>query len=317
MAQAVAPAPPLGVESSGRFRRRWTSARRREALAAYLFLVPFFLFFLVFVARAVYQSVYMSFFDWEILRPAKPFIGLDNYQELLGDALWWSSLRNTMIFAIITVIGSSVLALGCALGVNQSVRGQTFFRALFYAPSILSVAVVAIIWGWMMDTQFGILNYGLSLIGLPKVNWLGDANTVLFSLSIATIWWTFGFPMLIFLAGLQTIPDTLYEAARIDGAGTWQIFRFITLPLLQPTILFVTVTGFISHFQVFGQPYIMPPSGAGGPGTASYTVIIYLFQTAWRYYRMGYGSAIAVGLTVVMVTLTLIQFRLFGRRVEN
>jgi multiple sugar transport system permease protein len=290
--------------------------RTREAIAAYLFLTPFLLFFVVFVGRAVVQSVYMSFFDWAVLAPTKPFIGLNNYAELLGDDLWWQSLWNTFIFAAFTVAGSTVLALACAIAVNQPVRGQTFFRALFYAPNLLSVAVVSIIWGWLMDTKFGMINYGLSLLGLPPVNWLGDANLILFSLSLATIWWTFGFPMLIFLAGLQTIPDILYEAGRIDGADSWQLFRYITLPLLRPTMLFVTVTGFISHFQVFGQPYIMPTSGAGGPGTASYTVIIYLFQTAWRYYRMGYGSAIAVGLTVVIVLFTLVQFRLFGKEQE-
>jgi multiple sugar transport system permease protein len=297
-------------------RRRWTPLRRQQAAAGYLFLAPFLVFFIVFVARAVVQSVYMSLFNWQILQPVHPFIGLGNYQELLNDALWWTSLRNTFTFAFVTVLGASLLALLCALMVNQPVRGRTFFRALFYAPNLLSVSVVGIVWGWLMDSQFGILNYALRLIGLPRINWLGDANIILGSLSIATIWWTFGFPMLIFLAGLQTIPDILYEASRIDGASRWQSFRYITLPLLRPTILFVTVTGFISHFQVFGQPYIMPTGGAGGPGTASYTVIIYLYQTAWRYYRMGYGSAIAVGLTVVMVIFTLIQFRFFGREVK-
>lgn len=168
-----------------------------------------------------------------------------------------------------------------------------------------------------MDNQFGVINYALTQLGMSKINWLGDADIIIPSLSLATIWWTFGFPMLIFLAGLQTIPDMLYEAGKIDGTNNWQAFRYITLPLLRPTILFVTVTGFISHIQVFGQPYIMPPSGAGGPGTASYTVIIYLYQTAWRYFRMGYGSAIAVGLTVVMMILTLIQFWFFGRNAEN
>lgn len=297
-------------------RRLWSPMRVREAIAGYLFLVPFLTVFGIFIARAVYKSVYMSFFDWQILRPKKPYVGFDNYRELWNDDLWWDSLENTFIFAVVTVIGTSVLALACALLVNQPIKGRTFFRALFYAPNLLSVGIIGIIWSWLMDNQFGMINYALSEIGLPTVNWLGDADMVIFSLSLATIWWTFGFPMLIFLAGLQTIPDILYEAAKIDGANRWQSFQHITLPLLRPTILFVTVTGFISHIQVFGQPYIMPSGGAGGPGTASYTVIIYLYQTAWRYFRMGYGSAIAVGLTVVMIILTLIQFRLFGKNTE-
>ncbi len=294
-------------------RRNWLSLRNQEAIAGYLFLVPFFTLFIIFVARAIGYSVYMSFYNWVVLSPNHTYIGLKNYQEVLTDSLWWQSLKNTLIFAVFTVVGSTVLALGCALALVRPLRGQTFFRALFYAPSVLSVGVVAIIWGWLMDTDFGVINYGLRLFGLPKISWLGDSNAVLFSLSLVTIWWTFGFPMLIFMAGLQNIPDMLVEAARIDGANSWQVFRYITLPLLRPTILFVTVTGFISHIQVFGQPYIMTN---GGPGTASYTVIIYLYQAAWRYFRVGFGSAIAVIIAVVMVTFTLIQFRFFGREAD-
>src|SRR5262249_23062410 len=153
-----------------------------------------------------------------------------------------------------------------------------------------------------------------SLLGLPPVNWLGDPNLVIPALSLTSIWWGFGFPTLIFLAGLQGIPDQLYEAARIDGANRRQAFLHITLPLLRPTILFVTVTGFISHFQVFGQPFIM--TNGGGPGRSSYTVIIYLYQIAWRAFRMGYGSAVAIALAGIILLFTAIQFGLIGRRVE-
>jgi multiple sugar transport system permease protein len=297
-------------------RSTWTAAKKREAIAAYLFLAPFLFFFVIFVGRAVVQSIYISFFDWPVLGANKPFIGLDNYIELANDPIWWLSLKNTLIFAVVTVIGASVLALVCALVINQPIKGRTFFRALFYAPGLLSVAVVAIAWDWLMDTHFGFINYLLGFIGIAPINWIGDANLVLYSLSLVTIWWTFGFPMLIFLAGLQTIPDILYEAARIDGASKWQSFWYITLPLLRPTILFVSVTGFVAHLQVFGQPYIMPIN-AGGPGNASYTVIIYLFETAWRFFRMGYGSAIAVCLTLIMVVFTVVQFKFLGKEVDT
>jgi multiple sugar transport system permease protein len=297
-------------------RSKWTASRRREAITAYLFLAPFLLFFMVFIGRAVTQSIFMSFFDWPTLGVNRPFIGLQNYQELMNDPIWWISLKNTIIFAFVTVAGSSILALVCALVIDQPIKGRTFFRALFYAPGLLSVSVVAIAWDWLMETRFGFINYGLKLLGLPAISWIGDANIVLYSLSLVTIWWTFGFPMLIFLAGLQTIPDILYEAAEIDGANRWQSFRYITLPLLRPTILFVSVTGFVSHFQVFGQPYIMPIN-AGGPGNASYTVIIYLYETAWRFFRMGYGSAIAVSLTLIMVVFTIIQFRFLGQEADT
>jgi multiple sugar transport system permease protein len=180
-------------------------------------------------------------------------------------------------------------------------------------PQLLSVGAVGLIWVWLLNTQFGVINYALNTIGLRPVNWLGNPNLVLPSLSLTTIWWTFGFPMLIFIAGLQGIPEQLYEAAKIDGASPVQIFFSITLPLLRPTILFVTVTGVIGHFQVYGQPFIMTN---GGPGRSSYSVIFYLYQMAWVAFRMGYGAAIAVAIAVIMATMTVVQFLFIGRRVE-
>jgi multiple sugar transport system permease protein len=180
-------------------------------------------------------------------------------------------------------------------------------------PSLFSVGAVGLIWVWLLNSQFGIINYGLSFIGIRPVNWLGDPNLVIPALSLTTIWWGFGFPMLIFIAGLQGIPESLYEAARIDGASDRQVFFNITLPLLRPTILFVTVTGVISHFQVYGQPFIMT---TGGPGRSSYTVILYLYEVAWTSFRMGYGAAVAVVIAAIMAALTIFQFLFISRRVE-
>jgi multiple sugar transport system permease protein len=310
-------------------RRFQINLRTREALVAYLFLTPFALFFIVFVVRAVVTAFDMSFFDWKILAPKHPYIGTDNYAELFGDSVWWTSVKNTVIFAIMTVTGTTIIALFAAVSATRPIRGATFFRVLLYAPSLLSIGVVGTTWQWLLNTQFGIINYGLSSLCIPinqllsqlgsqpisncQVNWLGDGNLVLPALSLTTIWWGFGFPFLIFIAGLQGIPDVLYEAARIDGASSRQLFRYITLPLLRPTILFVTVTGFIANFQVFGQNYIMT---RGGPGFSSYSVIYYLYQEAWQAFRMGYGAAVAIALAVIIMVFTIIQFRLFGRRVE-
>ncbi len=285
----------------------------REAIVAYLFLAPFIIFFLIFTVRAVVTAVDMSFYDWQILRPNRPYIGLNNYVELFNDYVWWTALRNTVIFAIMTVAGTTIVALSCALAVTQNIKGQGFFRVLLYMPTLLSVGVVGLIWVWLLSTQFGAINYGLSLVGIRPLNWLGDENLVLPALSLTTIWWGFGFPMLIFIAGLQNIPDTLYEAARIDGGNGRQIFWYITLPLLRPTLLFVTVTGLIAHFQAFGQVFIMT---TGGPGRSSYTVIYYLYEIAWRAFRMGYGAAVAVTLAIIMAIITALQFRFIGRRVE-
>jgi multiple sugar transport system permease protein len=303
----------MEMEKEKRGQTRGISLRTRETIAAYIFLAPFLIFFSIFVVKAVASAVEMSFYDWQVLRPTRLFIGVENYIELFNDEVWWQALQNTVVFTVMTVTGTTIVALLAAVAVTQPIRGQDFFRVLLYMPSLFSVGAVGLIWVWLLSNQFGIINYGLSFLGIQPINWLGDPSLVLPSLSLTTIWWGFGFPMLIFIAGLQGIPEHLYEAARIDGANGRQIFFNITLPLLQPTILFVTVTGVIAQFQVYGQPFIMT---SGGPGRASYTVIFYLYQAAWQAFRMGYGSAVAVTLAVIIASLTVIQFLFVGRRVE-
>jgi multiple sugar transport system permease protein len=303
----------MEMEKEKRKQALGINLQTREAIAAYIFLAPFLIFFSIFVVKAVASAVEMSFYDWQVLRPTRVFIGVENYVELLNDDVWWEAVKNTVIFTIMTVTGTTIVALLAAVAVTQPIRGQDFFRVLLYMPSLFSVGAVGLIWVWLLSNQFGIINYGLSFFGVQPINWLGDPSLVLPSLSLTTIWWGFGFPMLIFIAGLQGIPEHLYEAARIDGANGRQIFFNITLPLLQPTILFVTVTGVIAQFQVYGQPFIMT---SGGPGRASYTVIFYLYQAAWQAFRMGYGSAVAVTLAVIIASLTVLQFLFVGRRVE-
>lgn len=256
----------------------------------------------------------MSFYDWRLLRPSVPYVGFDNYVDLLDDPIWWTSVVHTIYFAVVTVIGTTTMGLLAAMAVTRPIRGQGFFRVLLYIPQLMSVGAMGLVWNWLLSTQFGVINYFLSFVGIRPINWLGDPNLVIPALSMATIWWTFGFPMLIFVAGLQGIPEHLYEAARIDGANGRQLFFKITLPLLRPTILFITVTGIISHFQVFGQPYII--SGGGGPGRSSWTVIIYLYQQAWVAFRMGFGAAVAVVIAVIMAVITGAQFLVLSRRVE-
>ena len=289
------------------------SLKTREAIAAYIFLAPFLIFFSVFFVRAVILAVEYSFYDWRLLRPTRPYIGLENYIELFEDEVWWTAVQNTFVFTIMTVIGTTIVALAAAIAVTQPIRGQGFFRVLLYMPSLFSVGAVGLIWVWLLSTQFGVINYGLSFLGIRPINWLGDPDLVLPALSLTTIWWSFGFPMLILIAGLQGIPEQLYEAARIDGANGRQLLINITLPLLRPAILFVTVTGVIAHFQVYGQTYIMT---SGGPGRASYSVVYYLYQMAWVAFRMGYGAAVAVAIAVIMAILTTVQFLFISRRVE-
>lgn len=288
--------------------RRW-----RKVAPNYLFLLPYLLFFILFRVGPDLYGFFVSFHNWEILARSRPYIGLANYQELMVDSLWWVALRNTVWFCIYTVGGNVVIGLMAALLVKQELPGQHFFRVIFYTPVVLSVAVMGVVLQRMFNTEYGLLNYYLNWFGFASVPWLANAKIVIPALSGATVWWGFGFPMLIFLAGLLNIPNHIYEAARIDGANALQSFVSITLPLLKPVMLFVVVTQFISHFQVFGQMYIMTQ---GGPGHASLSVIMYLYDNGWRFFRMGYAAAMAFSLAAVILTVTLINFRLLGKRVE-
>jgi multiple sugar transport system permease protein len=221
---------------------------------------------------------------------------------------------NTITFAILTVIGNLALALLMAVILKKGFTGNGFFRTLFYATTILSVAVLGIIAARIWDAQRGILNYFIvEVLNGPRIQWLGDKNLVIPVMAVTTIWWTFGFPMLAFLAGLMNIPEQIYEAGKIDGATGLQSFFRITLPLLTPTLLFVVVIQFIAHMQMFGQAYLLT---GGGPGHESRSIVIYLYETAFKFFRLGYASTMAVCLAAFMAVITLFQFILLRQRTE-
>lgn len=297
--------------------REWTIIRKQ--LPHYLFILPFMIAFFLFTVYPILFGAYMSLHDWDILSKDPPFVGLGNFRELLGDELWWLTLRQTVQYAIQTVFSVTALGLIAALINFQRFRGQGFTRVIYYFPVTLSVAVTALTWQWLLNTEYGLVNYALSFFGIKKIRWLQEPLLMLPSLTLASLWSSFGFPMLIFLAGLSDIPGHLYDAAKVDGANGWQTFWRITLPLLRPTLLFILVTGFIGRLQEFGMPYVMvglTTQYTGASGFHHWTVIVYLFQTAWHWYRMGYGSAMAFALAFVIVIVTLIQFRLLGRRLQ-
>ncbi len=307
MTTASLPAKPTTTNQ-----KRWKTVRKQ--LPNYLFILPHYFFFAVFLLYPIFRGVQISLFDWKIMLKDQKFIGLANYQALLNDKIFWEVLGNTGQFMLITVVINVILALIVATGLKHGFFGSDFLRVLFYAPGILSVSVLGIIGIRVWDTQIGIINYFVTtMLGGPRISWLGNPEIVIPALSITTVWWTFGFPMLVFIAGLQNIPEPLYEAAKIDGANPLRTFRHITLPLITPTMLFVVVTQFIAHMQVFAQPYII---SGGGPGNASRSATMYLYETAWKFFRFGYASSISVVLALVMIVVTVFLFSLMRQRTE-
>jgi multiple sugar transport system permease protein len=292
--------------------RSWKNIKKQ--LPNYLFILPHFFFFTVFILWPIFRGLQISLYDWKIMLKVQRFIGLANYETLLHDKVFWQIMGQTLQFMVYTVILNVILGLLLATGLKHPFFGSNFFRVLFYAPAILSVSVLGIIGIRVWDTQLGIINYFLTdIFSGPRVSWLGTPGNVIPVLSVTTVWWTVGFPMLVFIAGLQNIPDHLYEAAKIDGAGPIQTFFYITIPLIMPTMLFVVVTQFIAHMQVFAQPYII---SGGGPGNASRTAVMLLYETAWKFFRFGYASTIAVVLAVFMIVVTVILFGIMRRRTQ-
>ena len=294
--------------ASARGRRKgMRRLQRREAISAVLFLLPSALLFLAFVAGPIVASFALTFFRWDGLSHSA-FIGLGNYRTLLGDPLLGTVLVNTAIFVVGDVAAKMLLALVLAVLVNRFLGRllRTLFRAVVFFPVIVSGVAVGIIWGWLMNTSLGLINYYLGVIGIPAVAWLDSSAMALTSLIAVDVWRNVGFSFVVFTAGLQGISAQLYEAAAIDGASEWQRFYAITLPLLSPTTFFLLVINLIGAFQFFDLSYVMTN---GGPGDATRTIVYYIYDTAFHFFRFGYGSTVAVLLFVILAVLTLIQVR--------
>ncbi len=286
------------------------SIRAREAIYGYLFIAPAVLGFILWIAGPMIFSAWVSLTQWDMLSPPK-IVGLQNYRHMLEDNLFWQSLKVTMYFTVVSVPLFQTLAFAVALLMNVKVRGITIFRTIYYLPSIVPVVASSMLWAWIFNSDFGLLNSLLQAVGLPKVLWLQDPTWAMPALIVMSLW-GIGGTMLIYLAGLQGVPVQLYEAAEIDGANKWQQFLHVTVPMMSPVIFFNLVLGLIGALQTFTQGYIITN---GGPGNSTLFYVLYLYRQAFTYFNMGYASAMAWVLFVIILALTLLVFRYVGRMV--
>jgi multiple sugar transport system permease protein len=283
-------------------RMEWT-----EALWFYLLVSPWLIGFLVFALGPIVASFYLSFTQYDMANPPV-WLGVENYQTLVEDPLVWQSLKVTAIWVFGGLPLRLFVAFVFALLLNQQLPCSGIFRTVFYLPSVVSGVAVALVWVWLLQPQFGIVNYFLEMLGLPGPRWLSSPNWALPGFIIMSLWST-GATMVIFLAGLQGIPVELYEAAEIDGASKFRQFLGVTLPLITPVLLFNLVMGIISSFQVFTQAFVMTN---GGPANATLFYMLYLYRVAFQYSQMGYASAMAWVLFLIILVLTLLVFRWSG-----
>lgn len=290
------------------FTDRLRRATNRQAFWAWIFLTPGLLYFCVFLILPLLASFYISFTDWDVLTPPK-WIGLTNYAELLRNPTIQRSIFNTLYYAVVTIPVTIALGLAIALALNRAFWGRAFFRAIYYLPVVISAAATAFLWIWIFQSQVGLLNHLLKSVGLPTQNWLVSPLFAMPVIMWTGVWQSLGWSVVVFLAGLQGIPEMYYEAAKIDGANPRQLFRHITWPLLAPTTLFVFVIMIIGSLQVFGTVLIMTD---GGPLNSTTVIVHQVYINAFQYLRMGFGSALGIILFLFILALALTNLRLFG-----
>lgn len=278
----------------------------------YMFLAPAMLILGLFFFLPILASLLLSLTDFDIYALADSdnarWVGWSNYGRLLSEPLFWKALANTFYFVCVGGPLTVVVSLSAALLVSSKLtRFQGFWRTIFFAPVVTTLVAVAVVWRYLYHSRYGSLNYVLGWLGISPIDWLGDGRWAMFAIIVLAVWKNFGYNMVIFVAGLQSIPDELFEAARMDGAGPWNTFWTIKLPLLAPTFFFVGVTTMIGYFQLFSEPYVMTQ---GGPLERTYSLVMYMYEEGFRFWRIGFASAIAFVLFVIILAATAIQVRL-------
>ena len=289
----------------------YKAMKRREMWTAYGFILPTLIGFVIFIVGPMLASFAISLFQWNMLLPPR-FIGLANFEHLFNDPRIGNVYLTTFKLALMIVPTNMLLGLGLAVLLDRKMPGllRNFFKISFFFPFVVSAVAVSIIWTFMFHRDLGPLNYYLGLLGIDRIPWLNSSQYSPYAIMIADVWRNVGFYVLVFLGGMQAISRDFYEAAEVDGAGVWKQFRHITLPLLSPTILFLAVISVIGALQIFEQPQILTN---GGPGDATRTIVLYLYEQGFRFFDMGYASAIAISLFAIILVFTALQFRLSRR----
>ena len=282
-----------------------------ENIAGFLFISPWIIGFLVFEFGPLIVAAYLGLTKYDILTPPK-FTGFANFEKMFTrDPLFWKSLWVTAVYSLSTVFLGVILGVALALLLNQKIRGMSLYRTIYYLPAVVSGVAVAYMWGWVFRPQAGIVNYALSLIGIEGPNWLFSTTWTLPAFIMMSLW-AVGGGMVLYLAGLQGVPTQLYEAASLDGAGRWAKFWSVTLPMISPVIFFNFIIGIIGSFQVFTNSFVITK---GGPANATLFFVLYLYRHAFQNFKMGYAAALGMILFIVIMTLTIISFRLSNRLV--
>ncbi|MCA9911992.1 MAG: sugar ABC transporter permease [Anaerolineae bacterium] len=283
------------------------SLSRRRTILGYMFIMPFILGFILWFLAPALVAGYLSFQRWNLLSPPR-FVGLDNFDRLINDPLFFKSLQATFIYTITSVPLGLIFAFFLATLINTKIRGISIFRTIYYLPTIVPFVASAILWAWILNTEFGLLNAAIRALGGPKIAWLQEPGWAMVSFVIMSAW-AVGGPMIIFLAGLQGIPEVYYEAAEIDGAGNWAKLRFVTLPLMSPIIFFNFVIGIIGAAQEFVRAYLIT---GGGPENSTLFLVLYIYRTAFQSQRMGYAAVLSWVLFIILMVLSYFVFRYIG-----
>lgn len=285
---------------------------RRDARVGLLFALPWILGFAIFMAYPVIASFFYSFTNFSVLNQPK-WLGTANYNELFGDPVFWISLKNTLFYVLGAVPLTTVVAIGLAMLLNSKVRGMAIYRTMFFVPSLVPLVALGTLFLWVFNGDYGLLNEGLKKVGVTTPNWLGDPGWSKWTLVMISIWGC-GQAMIIYLAGLQNVPISLYEAAELDGAKAWAKVRNVTLPMISPVILFNVIMAIIGSLQIFAVPYVMFPGGA--PARSTYFYTSYLFDNAFSYQRMGYASAMGWVMFLITLMLTLLALKVSEKHVH-